>query len=101
MGLKITVINHRKISEPQLTDDADFLNYQEMLDYTGYFNLIKKVDLVLAPSSELPLFIGNCEFCNIDYVFNYLLRQTSMTTQLSESIFAGGKGLSLYKAIAS
>lgn len=38
MGLKITVINHRKISEPQLTDDAEFLNYQEMLDYTGYFN---------------------------------------------------------------
>lgn len=53
MGLKITVINHRKISEPQLIDDADSLNHQEMLD------------LVLAPSAELPLFIGNCGYSHV------------------------------------
>lgn len=101
MGLEIEVINKAKISEPQKMIVSDYLNYHEMLSYVGYFNLIKKVDLVLAPSSELSLFIGNCEFCNVDYVFNYLLGQTSMKTKLSESIFAGGKGLTLYKAIAS
>lgn len=72
-----------------------------MKSYLGYFNLIKKLDVVLAPSSECPLFIGNCEFLNINYLFNYLMRKSSMSITLNESIFAGGKGFSLYKAVCS
>ena len=101
MGLIIKVHNHRKISEPFVFQIDDFLNYKEMMNYLGYFNLIKKLDIVLAPFSELPLFIGNCEFANIDYIFNYLLGKTSQTISLSESIFAGGKGFTYYKAICS
>lgn len=101
MGLVIKVRNHRKISEPAEFQIDDFLNYQEMMTYLGYFNLIKKLDIVLAPFSELPLFIGNCEFANIDYIFNYLLGKSSQTISLSESIFAGGKGFTYYKAICS
>ncbi|AIS51587.1 hypothetical protein TKV_c03830 [Thermoanaerobacter kivui] len=101
MGLNINVINKRKICEPQITQIDDYLNYKEMMSFVGYFNLIKKVDIVLAPSSELPLFIGNCEFANLTYLFNYLLRRTSMSIRLEESIFAGGKGFSYYKAICS
>jgi len=101
MGLTIKVRNHRKISEPADFQIEDFLNYREMMTYLGYFNLIKKVDIVLAPFSELPLFIGNCEFANIDYLFNYLLGKSSQNVSLSESIFAGGKGFTYYKAICS
>lgn len=101
MGLIIKARNHRKISEPAEFQIEDFLNYQEMITYLGYFNLIKKLDIVLAPFSELPLFIGNCEFANIDYLFNYLLGKSSQTISLSESIFAGGKGFTYYKAICS
>ncbi|MFA9555699.1 YcaO-like family protein [Evansella sp. AB-rgal1] len=99
--VSITVLNKRKISEPASFEYEDFTNYMEMNSYLGYFNLIKKLDVVLAPSSELPLFIGNCEFMNINYFFNYLLRSTSMSVKLSESIFAGGKGFTVYKAICS
>lgn len=99
--VSITVINKRKISEPPCFEYEDYVNYKEMLSYLGYFNLIKKLDIVLAPSSELPLFIGNCEFMNINYLFNYLLRQTSMSLKLNESIFAGGKGFTMYKSICS
>lgn len=101
MGLKIKVQNHKKISEPSEFKVEDFLNYREMMNYLGYFNLIKKLDIVLAPYSELPLFIGNCEFSNIDYIFNYLLGNTGQSLSLSESIFAGGKGFTYYKAICS
>lgn len=101
MGLTIITHNHRKISEPAVFQIDDFLNYREMMNYLGYFNLIKKLDIVLAPFSELPLFIGNCEFANIDYIFNYLLGRSSQTISLSESIFAGGKGFTYYKAICS
>lgn len=101
MGLIIKVHNHKKISEPAYFQIEDFLNYREMMTYLGYFNLIKKLDIVLAPFSELPLFIGNCEFANIDYIFNYLLGRSSQTISLSESIFAGGKGFTYYKAICS
>lgn len=101
MGLMIKARNHKKISEPAEFQIEDFLNYQEMMTYLGYFNLIKKLDIVLAPFSELPLFIGNCEFANIDYMFNYLLGRSSQTISLSESIFAGGKGFTYYKAICS
>lgn len=97
----ITILNKRKISEPQQFQYEDYVNYKEMMSYLGYFNLIKKLDLVFAPSTELPLFIGNCEFMNINYFFNYLLRQTSMSVKLNESIFAGGKGFTMYKAICS
>lgn len=99
--LAIDIINHRKICEKPYLQYEDFVNYKEMSSYLGYFNLIKKLDVVMAPSSELPLYIGNCEFMNIDYFFNYLLRRTSMSANLSESIFAGGKGFSIYKAICS
>jgi len=101
MGLHIEVINNSVISEPKTFSEDDYLNYREMMSYLGYFNLIKKLDIVLAPTSECPLFIGNCEFLNIDYLFNYLLGKTSMSVKLSESIFAGGKGFSMYKAICS
>ncbi|MBO0481260.1 YcaO-like family protein [Candidatus Enterococcus courvalinii] len=101
MGLKINIINNKNISEPPIIDEDDFLNYQEMKEYLGYFNLIKKLDIVLAPSSECPLFIGNCEFLNVNYLFNYLLEKSSMSVKLNESIFAGGKGFSMYKAICS
>ena len=101
MGLIIKVYNHRKISEPAEFQVEDFMNYREMMTYLGYFNLIKKLDIVLAPFSELPLFIGNCEFANIDFIFNYLLGRTSQSISLSESIFAGGKGFTYYKAICS
>jgi len=101
MGLNIKIINNKVISEPHRFSEDDFLNYREMTSYLGYFNLIKKLDIVLAPSSECPLFIGNCEFLNIDYLFNYLLGKTSMSVKLSESIFAGGKGFSMYKAVCS
>lgn len=100
-GVLITVINRKKISEPPTLEFDDYTNYKEMTSYLGYFNLIKKLDIVLAPSSELPLYIGNCEFMNINYFFNYLLRQTSMSVKLNESIFAGGKGFTLYKSICS
>lgn len=99
--ISINIINQRKICERHDLEYEDFVNYKEMSSYLGYFNLIKKLDLVMAPSSELPLYIGNCEFMNIDYFFNYLLRRTSMSANLSESIFAGGKGFSIYKAICS
>lgn len=82
MGLMIKARNHKKISEPAEFQIEDFLNYQEMMTYLGYFNLIKKLDIVLAPFSELPLFIGNCEFANIDYMFNYLLGKSSQTISL-------------------
>lgn len=101
MGLRINVINKNKICEPYNFQINDYLNYKEMSSYLGYFNLIKKLDVVMAPSSELPLYIGNCEFMNINYLFNYLLNKSSMTVKLSESIFAGGKGFSYYKAICS
>jgi ribosomal protein S12 methylthiotransferase accessory factor len=101
MGLKIRIINKNKISEPHVLKMDDFLNYKEMISYLGYFNLIKKLDVVMAPSSELPLYIGNCEFMNINYLFNYLLDRTSMSVKLNESIFAGGKGFTMYKAICS
>lgn len=101
MGLKIKVINTKVISEPNVFDENDYLNYREMISYLGYFNLIKKIDIVLAPSSECPLFIGNCEFLNTNYLFNYLLHKTSMSVKLNESIFAGGKGFTMYKAICS
>lgn len=101
MGVTIQVINKKKLCEPQMIEQCDFVNYKEMCSYLGFFNLIKKLDLVLAPSSELPLFIGNCEFLNINYLFNYLLRTTSMSVKLNESIFAGGKGFTIYKAICS
>lgn len=101
MGLIIKVYNHRKISEPAKFQVEDFMNYREMMTYLGYFNLIKKLDIVLAPFSELPLFIGNCEFSNIEFIFNYLLGRTSQSISLSESIFAGGKGFTYYKAICS
>lgn len=101
MGLKINVINNRKICEPSVFQLDDYLNYKEMISYLGYFNLIKKLDIVMAPSSELPLYIGNCEFMNINYLFNYLLDKSSMSVKLNESIFAGGKGFSFYKAICS
>lgn len=97
----VSIINKRKISEPQIIEYRDFANYKEMSSYLGYFNLVKKLDVVMAPSSELPLYIGNCEFMNINYFFNYLLRRTSMSVKLNESIFAGGKGFTLYKAICS
>jgi ribosomal protein S12 methylthiotransferase accessory factor len=100
-GVRARIINRRKISEPQFIEFDDFINYQEMCSYLGYFNLVKKVDVVLAPSSELPMFIGNCEFLNINYLFNYLRRKTSMSVRLNESIFAGGKGFTMYKAICS
>lgn len=99
--VNIEVINKRKISEKASLQYEDFVNYKEMCSYLGYFNLIKKLDVVMAPSSELPLYIGNCEFMNIDYLFNNLLRTTGMPVNLSESIFAGGKGFSIYKAICS
>ncbi|PFA17379.1 MULTISPECIES: YcaO-like family protein [Bacillus cereus group] len=99
--VSITILNKRKISEPASFEYEDFANYREMSSYLGYFNLIKKLDVVMAPSSELPLYIGNCEFMNINYFFNYLLRRTSMSVKLNESIFAGGKGFTLYKAICS
>lgn len=101
MGLKINIINNKKICEPNIFKLNDYLNYKEMISYLGYFNLIKKLDIVMAPSSELPLYIGNCEFMNINYVFNYLLNKSSMPVKLNESIFAGGKGFSFYKAICS
>lgn len=101
MGLNVKIINTSLISEPNVIAKNDYLNYREMMSYLGYFNLIKKLDVVLAPSSECPLFIGNCEFLNINYLFNYLLGKTSMPVKLSESIFAGGKGFSMYKAICS
>lgn len=101
MGLKIRIINKNKISEPHILQMDDYLNYKEMISYLGYFNLIKKVDVVMAPSSELPLYIGNCEFLNINYLFNYLLDKSSMSVKLNESIFAGGKGFTMYKAICS
>ena len=97
MGLKIKVINKSKICEPSILEYDDYVNYREMISYLGYFNLIKKLDVVMAPSSELPLYIGNCEFMNINYLFNYLLNRSSMSVKLNESIFAGGKGFSLYK----
>ncbi|WP_175637891.1 YcaO-like family protein [Metabacillus schmidteae] len=99
--VKVTIQNKRKISEPPFLEYEDFTNYKEMSSYLGYFNLIKKLDIVMAPSSEIPLYIGNCEFMNINYFFNYLLRRTSMSVKLNESIFAGGKGFTLYKAICS
>jgi ribosomal protein S12 methylthiotransferase accessory factor len=101
MGLNVSIINNKVISEPDIISIDDFLNYREMMSYLGYFNLIKKLDVVLAPSSECPLFIGNCEFLNINYLFNYLLGKTSISVKLNESIFAGGKGFSMYKAICS
>ncbi|MFZ5353999.1 MAG: YcaO-like family protein [Bacillota bacterium] len=100
-GIRIEVINKRKVCEPQIISYEDYANYKEMYSYLGYFNLIKKLDIVMAPSSELPLYIGNCEFMNINYFFNYLLRKTSMSVRLNESIFAGGKGFTLYKSICS
>ena len=39
MGLIIKVCNHKKISEPAEFQIEDFLNYQEMMTYLGYFNL--------------------------------------------------------------
>ncbi|WP_232713552.1 YcaO-like family protein [Bacillus xiapuensis] len=99
--VKINIQNKRKISEPPFLEYEDYTNYKEMSSYLGYFNLIKKLDVVMAPSSEIPLYIGNCEFMNINYFFNYLLRRTSMSVKLNESIFAGGKGFTLYKAICS
>ena len=101
MGLNVKVINNRVISQPNISDIMDYQNYREMMSYLGYFNLIKKVDIVLAPSSECPLFIGNCEFLNINFLFNYLLRKSSMSFKLNESIFAGGKGFTMYKSICS
>lgn len=101
MGLNVKIINGKVISEPNIIAEDDFLNYREMMSYLGYFNLIKKLDVVLAPSSECPLFIGNCEFLNVNYLFNYLLGKTSMSVKLNESIFAGGKGFSMYKAVCS
>lgn len=101
MGLTVKIINKRLISGPNTIMKADYLNYREMMSYLGYFNLIKKLDIVLAPSSECPLFIGNCEFLNINYLFNYLMGKTSTSIKLNESIFAGGKGFSMYKAICS
>lgn len=101
MKITVRIINKRKICEPQIIDYDDFVNYKEMYSYLGFFNLIKKLDIVLAPSSEVPLFIGNCAFLNINYFFNYLLGSTSMSVKLNESIFAGGKGFSMYKAICS
>lgn len=99
--ITITAYNQRKISEPAAFEYEDYANYQEMSSYLGYFNLIKKLDVVMAPSSEVPLYIGNCEFMNINYFFNYLLDRSSMSVKLNESIFAGGKGFSFYKAICS
>lgn len=99
--LSIQIINKRKISEPPLMEYDDYINYSEMISYLGYFNLIKKLDLVLTPTNELSLYIGNCEFLNVNYLINYLLNQTSMSIKLNESIFAGGKGFSMYKAICS
>ena len=52
MGLIIKVYNHRKISEPAEFQVEDFMNYREMMTYLGYFNLIKKLDIVLAPFSD-------------------------------------------------
>lgn len=101
MGLKINIINRKKIIEPNIFQLEDYLNYKEMFSYVGYFNLIKKLDLILPPSSELPLYIGNCEFMNINYAFNYLLNKSSMKINLSESIFSGGKGDNFYKTICS
>lgn len=101
MSLKIKVQNHRKISEPDLIEIEDFLNYKEMMTCLGYFNLIKKLDIVFAPFSEIPLFIGNCEFADIDYLFSYLRGKTSKSVSLSDSIFAGGKGFTFYKAVCS
>jgi len=99
--MKISVINQQKINEPYKFAVDDYKNYKEMMDYLGYFNLIKKIDLVLSPSNELSLFIGNTQFSNIDYLINYTLGQSSMSEELSTSVFAGGKGFSLYKAICS
>jgi len=99
--MKINVINHRKINEPYKFQMNDYKNYKEMMDYLGYFNLIKKIDLVLSPSNELSLFIGNTQFTSIDYLLNHLLGKTSMSEDISTSVFAGGKGFSMYKAICS
>lgn len=44
MGLIIKARNHRKISEPAEFQIEDFLNYQEMITYLGYFNPIEKVE---------------------------------------------------------
>ncbi|MGJ8730770.1 YcaO-like family protein [Listeria aquatica] len=99
--MKINVINHQKICEPYIFEIDDYKNYKEMMNYLGYFNLIKKIDLVLSPSNELSLFIGNTQFTSIDYLLNYLLGKTSMSEDVSTSVFAGGKGFSMYKAICS
>ncbi|HFE9852295.1 YcaO-like family protein [Enterococcus faecalis] len=99
--MKINIINHRKICEPFRFEIDDYKNYKEMVDYLGYFNLIKKIDLVLSPSNELSLFIGNTQFTSIDYLLNYILGKTSMSENISTSVFAGGKGFSMYKAICS
>jgi len=64
--LSIQIINKRKISEPPLMEYDDYINYSEMISYLGYFNLIKKLDLVLTPTNELSLYIGNCEFLNVN-----------------------------------
>ncbi|EUJ21526.1 hypothetical protein MAQA_02307 [Listeria aquatica FSL S10-1188] len=40
--MKINVINHQKICEPYIFEIDDYKNYKEMMNYLGYFNLIKK-----------------------------------------------------------
>lgn len=99
--MKIKVVNHQKICEPYIFEHEDYVNYKEMMNYLGYFNLVKKVDIVLSPSNELSLFIGNTQFTSIDYIINYILEQTSLSENISDSVFAGGKGFSMYKAICS
>ena len=94
--LRSTFINGRTQMLPYRLDDATHGAVEEyMANYNPTAGPVRKVITYFPATAAMPVYVGHCEYFDLDYVLQRLVGTTSLDTGVSKSLFAGGKGYDL------
>lgn len=99
-------VNKHKIFRNNLCRDYienenKFRAIDEMLEYYDDIGMIKQLRIGLPASGHLRLPIVNGINYNVDYILNKIAKTGHNRLKISDTIFAGGKGLQLHKCLAA
>jgi ribosomal protein S12 methylthiotransferase accessory factor len=83
-------------------DDTAHDAMQEVVaTYSPVLGPVRKVITYLPSSGSMPVYVGHCEYYDLDYVLQGIMGQSSLDTGVKTSMFAGGKGYDTHAMFVS
>jgi ribosomal protein S12 methylthiotransferase accessory factor len=101
LRLRSTHVNPSWEIVPYRLEDEERRGLEDLLRYYSPFGVIRKVLTYFAPGGSIPTYVAHGDYFNFDHVLARMTGMTGSFTGVKRTIYAGGKGHSLFRSFVS